>query len=73
MDNFINLKLSIEEALVLYELLSRYEESGNLSILYQTESRVLWNILALLQKELVEPFQPDYDKQLENARNKLAS
>jgi hypothetical protein len=66
----VTIELTAEEALVLFELLSRWRETGVQSILlhHQAEQRVLWDILATLESTLVEPFMPDYQDQLNKAR-----
>jgi hypothetical protein len=56
---------------VLFEFLSRFEESNELTIVDQAEERALSNLLGPLQKQLVTPFRHDYLVLLEQARNKL--
>ena len=65
------LELSGDEALVLFEFVSRFSESDRLSIADQAEARALWNLCCLLQKQLVEPFSPDYTLLLQRARDRL--
>jgi len=67
----IYISLSADEALVLFEFLSRFEESYELTIVDQAEERALSNLLGPLQKQLVTPFRHDYLVLLEQARNKL--
>lgn len=67
----IEIKLSKNEALVLFEFLSRYSEKDILGIEDQSEARVLWNLTALLEKVLVEPFQGTYLEMINSARNEL--
>jgi hypothetical protein len=67
----VSLSLSSDEALVLFELLSRYSESDRLEIIDQAEQRVLWDVCALLEKALVEPFRPDYEELLAAARARV--
>lgn len=67
----ITLFLSIDEGLVLFEFLSRYEETEILVIDDQSEERVLWNICAELEKQLVAPFASDYRQKLEESRSKV--
>lgn len=68
----ISLELSASQALVLFELLSRFSDSDRLSIEHQAEQRVLWDLCADLESQLVEPFRPDYDKLLLDARQRVA-
>ena len=66
----ISVVLTPAEALVLFDLLSRWAETDAASVLleHQAEWRVLWDTLAVLQKALVEPFMPDYRDRLDRAR-----
>ena len=65
------MELSGEEALVLFEFLSRFAEDEKLEIVDQAENSVLMKVLALLERELVEPFEPNYNELLEEARRKI--
>lgn len=72
MDSFvkdpIRIELSDDEALVLFDFLSRFSETDELKIEDQSEVRVLWNICCDLEKILVGPFLENYDELLEAAR-----
>jgi len=67
----VNLSLSKDEALVLFEFLSRFSNEENLEIKYKSEKQVLWNMQASLEKVLSEPFSQDYSSLINNARKKL--
>jgi hypothetical protein len=67
----VQISLTADEALVLFEFLSRFEESNELTIVDQAEERALANLLGPLQKQLVSPFRHDYLELLKQARNKL--
>jgi hypothetical protein len=67
----VQISLTADEALVLFEFLSRFEESNELTIVDQAEERALSNLLGPVQKQLVSPFQHDYLEQLQRARNRL--
>jgi len=67
----LQLELSSDEALVLFEFVSRFSESDRLAIADQAEARALWNLRCLLQKQLVEPFLPDYTLLLQRARDRV--
>ena len=54
------IKLTKDEALVLFEFLSRYSDEGKLSIEDQSEQRALWNLTCILEQVLVEPFSENY-------------
>ena len=66
----LKLELSENEALVLFELLSRYSETDELSIEDQAEQRVLWDLCCDLEKSLVEPLSSNYGQLLAAAREK---
>ena len=64
------IELSGMQALVLFDLLTRWEitDADDVHIEHQAEERVLWDILAMLESVLVEPFKPDYHDLLKLAR-----
>lgn len=57
----ISLELSHDRALVLFEWLAR-TGAGEQPAAFedQAEQRVLWDLEAVLEKRLVEPFKSDY-------------
>lgn len=67
----VRLELTADEALVLFEFLARYEESNSLNIVDQAEQCALWGLQALFEKQLVEPFLPNYVELVAEARNRL--
>ena len=72
MSEKINISLNKNEALILFELLSRFSESDSvLTIEHQAEKSVLWSLCCDLEKILVEPFYENYDELLHQAREKL--
>jgi hypothetical protein len=71
-DESINVSLSPDEALVLFEFLARFEQSENLQIEDEAERVVLANVLCVLEKKLVAPFRPDYADLLASARRALS-
>lgn len=72
MDN-VDIKLTKDEALVLFELLSRYSNSDVLSANDGAEQHVLWRLNGLLEKTLAEPFRHDYSEILNAAKSRLGS
>jgi len=66
----VQLSLSKDEALVLFEWLNRFNKSDT-SFEDQAEQRVLWNLEAQLESSLVEPLEPDYLEKLESARARV--
>ncbi len=67
----ISLQLSREEALVFFEWLSRFNKLEQRGFEDQAEQRVLWNIKAMLESNLAEPFNPRYAELLAQARAKV--
>jgi hypothetical protein len=71
MSEKVTITLSRDEALVLFEFLSRFTEEQQLDIRDQSEQRVLWDMLADLESALPEPLAHDYDQQLQRARESI--
>jgi hypothetical protein len=67
----VTLEISREEALVFFEWLARFNKAEDVAFADQAEQRVLWDIEAMLESALVEPFDPKYDELLEAARAKV--
>ena len=67
----VSIDLTSDEALVLFDWLSRWEETEQLTIEDESEFTVLAGLLCLLEKQLVEPFMPNYGELVEKARAAL--
>ena len=68
-DKKVNIGLTNDEAIVLFEFLARFNESDDLNRFEdQSEQRVLWDIECILEKELSEPFRADYKEILKKSR-----
>jgi hypothetical protein len=67
----ISLELSRDEALVLFEVLHRWADTDRLEFVDEAEQRAMWNLSALLERLMAEPFRPDYDELLAAARDRL--
>jgi hypothetical protein len=65
----INIELSPSEAIVLFEFVSRFSQSGELEIEDQAEERVLWDVCSLLESVLAGPFLQNYSDALAKARD----
>ncbi len=65
------LGLSQNEALVLFEYLSRCDQDGNYQFVDQAEQRVLWDLVCLLEKQLVTILDSRYDELVEQARKSV--
>ena len=64
----VTLALSENEALDLFEFLSRFSDKDDLCIEDQAEARVLWDLCCLLEKQLVQSVSGDYAVLLKRAR-----
>lgn len=70
--NQLNIELTKDEAIVLFEFLGRFNEKEDDSLFEdQSEQRVLWNIECILEKKLSEPFNKDYNDILKLARENV--
>jgi hypothetical protein len=68
----VSITLTADEALVLFELLHRWEDVDRIDPdLFPGEQEALWNLSCLLESELVEPFDPQYDRLVNDARARL--
>jgi hypothetical protein len=67
----VQIEITKDEALVLFEFLARFSETGTLELVDQAEERALWNLSCVLEKILVEPFCPDYLDIIKAARDRL--
>ena len=65
--------LTSDEALVLFELLHRWEDSGEIdTVLMPGEQTALWALSGRLESILVEPFERNYRELVDFARQRLA-
>jgi hypothetical protein len=64
----ISLTLSKQEALVLFEWLAKVEPMGTTVFQHPSEERVLWKLQGQLESTLQEPFAPNYDDLVSQAR-----
>jgi hypothetical protein len=72
-DDGVVIELSRDEALVLFEWLHRSEDQDRVSQPeHQAEQVALWNLSALLERALVEPFSQNYRQSVADARERLA-
>lgn len=70
-DGGIEIKLTKDEALVLFDWLSRFNQNHDSKFEDQAEQRVLWDIEAALESLLAEPLMQDYKIRLLQARSNL--
>jgi hypothetical protein len=66
----VTLPLTQDEALVLFEWLVNFNKREH-DFEDQAEQRVLWDLEAMLESELVEPFSPDYRLLVTAARERV--
>lgn len=70
-DEHFSVKLSGDEALVLFDWLARFNESNSSNLTDQAEQRVLWDIESSLESALIQVFSEDYSSLLNEARSRL--
>ena len=58
-DTDVTISLTSDEALILFDVLHRWEDEERVSApSHPAEQVALWNLSALLERELREPFAP---------------
>ncbi|MGQ0827530.1 MAG: hypothetical protein ACT4ON_03940 [Bacteroidota bacterium] len=68
----INIKVTKDEALVLFDFLVRFNQIKNNPLFEdQAEQRVLYDVECILEKKLTETFRKDYIDVIKEARNKI--
>lgn len=68
----ITINLGKDEALILFDFLSRINDKELKEIFEdQAEQKTLWVLEGQLEKQLVEPFKPNYKDLIREARNKI--
>lgn len=67
----VRVDLTADEALVLYDWLARFNQRRDVEFQDQAEQRVLWDIEAVLEATLVEPFRDEYASLVSAARNRV--
>ena len=71
-DEHITIRLTSDEALVLFEWLHQCEDEGAFrQPEHHGEPVALWNLSAELERRLVQPFQDDYMHLVREARSRL--
>ena len=70
----VTVLLTGDEALILFDLLHRWEDDNHVSApQHKAEQVALWNLSALLERELSEPFDSRYSELVSAARTRVAS
>ncbi len=71
-EKYVDIRLTIDEAILLYDFLLRVNEKDITTIIQdQSEQRILWNVECYLEKILPEPFQPEYEQIVQIARSRF--
>ena len=71
-DEDVTILLTGDEALVLFDVLHRWQDDGQVSGQQnEAEQVALWNLSAVLERALVEPFNPRYNELVAEARARL--
>jgi hypothetical protein len=70
----VDLTLTTDEALVLFDLLRRWEGSGVVEPpRHEAEQIALWNLSAALESLLSAPFAQNYEDLVQRARQRLVN
>src|ERR1700752_2292884 len=68
----VQINLSRAEALVIFDLLARLDDTDSIKCEDPAERRVLWKIEGQLEKILTEPLAPNYQELLARARHAMS-
>jgi hypothetical protein len=70
----VAIRLTSDEVLILFDLLHRWEDEDRVTApRNKAEQIALWNLSALLERELVEPFDSRYAELVAEATDRLAA
>lgn len=72
MGNDMQIELTTDEALVLFEFLARFQETDRLEFAHVSEFLTLSTVRVALEDVLVEPLMSDYRSLLQSARERVA-
>jgi hypothetical protein len=72
MTDQVNITLSEDEALVLFEFFARFADNDEFRIQHNAEFVAFMRMSGQLEKALVAPFQGNYKEQLRAAQERLA-
>jgi hypothetical protein len=71
-ENEVTLSLSRAEAVVLFELVTRFSDTDKLTVEHPAEARILWDVCCLLERQLgPDPRDPDWARLLAEARERV--
>jgi hypothetical protein len=70
-ESMFRISLTHDQALVLFDWLSREDGKSGLPTEHIAEQNVLWEIEAQLERTLLEPLRPDYVASVAAARERI--
>lgn len=71
MNNEVELKLTEDEAWVLFEFTRRFSDTDQLTIKDQSEERALWNLCCIFEKTLHQKQEMKYEEYIAQCRERL--
>jgi hypothetical protein len=71
MSKSIDIKLTEDEAWVLFEFVRRFSDTDKLNIEDQSEERALWNLCCIFEKSLHQEKNIEYKEFIKQCRNRL--
>ena len=69
----MEIELTRDEALVFFAFYARFRDTNRLEFAHVSEFIALNKIFAILETTLVEPFDREYSKLLQHARERVAA
>lgn len=67
----VQISLTADEAVVLFEFVRRFSDLDDLTIVDQAEQRALWNLCCILERGALAPLSGDWKDLLRQARDRL--
>jgi hypothetical protein len=67
----VQISLTADESVVLFEFVRRFSDSDDLTIVDQAEQRALWNLCCILERGALAPLEGDWPDLLQQARERL--
>ena len=70
-DHTIQISLTADEAVVLFEIVRRFSDTDLLTIVDQAERRALWNLCCIFERGALSSFAGEWPDLLRQARDRL--
>jgi len=67
----VQISLTADEAVVLFEFVRRFSDSDVLSIVDRAEQRALWNLCCIFERGALAEIEGDWPDLLHHARDRL--